>query len=85
MKAPQGISGTAYVRVNKSLYGLKQSGRAWYEKLHQKLISLDFNKSESDHCVYIYQKKQVVIGVYVDDLVICGKIIEHIIKIKNQL
>jgi Reverse transcriptase (RNA-dependent DNA polymerase) len=35
-------------RLNKFIYGLKQSQRAWYEKLNQFLTSCNFNVSDSD-------------------------------------
>lgn len=85
MKSPEGMRTTKYVKLNKSLYGLKQSGKAWYEKLGAKLILLGFNKSKSDDCIYIHLYKQMVIGVYVDDLVICGKIIEDLKRLKEKL
>lgn len=43
MRTPEEIFGTKYVRVDKTLYGLKQSGRAWYKKLDKKLHLLGFN------------------------------------------
>ena len=41
MKQPPGITEKAkpngICKLNKSLYGLKQSGRLWYERLKQEL------------------------------------------------
>ena len=79
------MTGTKYVRVDKALYGLKQSGRVWYQKLNNKLYSLDFKRSNCDQCIYIHSKVQVVIGVYVDDLIICGKVLQQVVEIKQQL
>ena len=39
-------------KLNKSLYGLKQSGRNWNGVLHSYLISDGFIQSQSDTCVY---------------------------------
>ncbi|KAI0999619.1 Retrovirus-related Pol polyprotein from transposon TNT 1-94 [Podosphaera aphanis] len=72
-------------RVDKALYGLKQSGRAWYKKLDAKLSLLNFNQSISDQCIYLHPKLQIVIGVYVDDLVVCGKVLKQVVKTKQQL
>ncbi|KAI0992016.1 hypothetical protein K3495_g16170, partial [Podosphaera aphanis] len=85
MKSPEGMGGTQYVQVNKALYGLKQSGKAWYAKLDSELSSLGLEKSNCDPCVYISKTKQLVIGVYVDDLVILGSNILHVEKIKERL
>lgn len=85
MKCPEGMKGTNYVQVVKSLYGLKQSGRAWNEKLDSKLTSLNFRKSQYDRCIYIHTDLQVVVGVYVDDLVVCGKILNQVISFKENL
>lgn len=84
MKCPEGMN-RRYVKINKALYGLKQSGKAWYEKLDAKLSFLNFKKSEADHCVYVHSSTQIVIGVYVDDLIICGKVLEQVVAIKKQL
>ncbi|KAI0994843.1 hypothetical protein K3495_g13339 [Podosphaera aphanis] len=85
MRCPEGMTGTDYVRVNKALYGLKQSGRAWYQKLDSKLVFLRFRKSESDQCIYIHPKFQIIIGVYVDDLILCGKVLSQVLMIKRKL
>ena len=85
MRSPEGLETTKYVQLNKPLYGLKQSGKAWYEKLESKLICLGFKKSLSDECIYIHTEKQVIIGVYVDDLVICSSHLRNISAIKKEL
>ena len=38
-------------RLKKLLYGLKQSPRQWYQKLHSTLSDLGFSCCASDHCV----------------------------------
>ena len=85
IKCPEGIQGTNYVKVDKALYGLKQSGRAWYKKLDAKLSSIKFKRSVSDQCIYIHPELQIVIGVYVDDLVVCGKVLSQVVRAKQQL
>jgi Reverse transcriptase (RNA-dependent DNA polymerase) len=39
-------------RLNKSIYGLKQSPRAWYEKLSSFLISCVLKVSNVDHSLF---------------------------------
>jgi hypothetical protein len=41
-------------RLKKSMYGLKQTPRAWYEKMDGFLMSLGFNKSVVDPNLYYY-------------------------------
>jgi len=59
-------------KLHKSLYGLKQSPRAWNQKLDTFLKSVEFMKSEVDPNVYVTQVGDVksFIVVYVDDLIL---------------
>jgi hypothetical protein len=56
----------------KALYSLRQAPRAWYGKLDSSLIDLGFKRSTSEHAVYLRGAgaRRLVVGVYVDDLVI---------------
>jgi hypothetical protein len=40
------------LKLNKSLYGLKQAGYNWFEKLWEGLIVRDFIQSQVDKCVF---------------------------------
>ena len=61
-------------KLNKSLYGLKQSGRNWNSMLHGYLIDNDFIQSLVDPCVYVRKTEHdlVIIIVWVDDLIIAA-------------
>jgi hypothetical protein len=59
------------LRLNKSLYGLKQAGHNWFEKLKAGLIDRDFVQSQVDKCVFYRQ--DCIILTYVDDCIIVGK------------
>ena len=54
----------------KSLYGLKQSGRAWYHNLKSFLISHEFQTHPALPCVFVLKDAIgfVIIAVYIDDL-----------------
>lgn len=39
--------------LKKAIYGLKQSGRQWYNKLDTKLKELKFIPSHADPCIYL--------------------------------
>jgi hypothetical protein len=62
------------LRLNKALYGLKQAPRAWNARLDQELKKLGFNRSVEEHAVYRKGTGDtlILVGVYVDDLIICG-------------
>lgn len=72
-------------KLNKPLYGLKQADR----KLDNFLVSLDFNKTAIDPCVYVSNDKNsdaiITALVYVDDLLITSVNLEEIEKINNSL
>jgi hypothetical protein len=62
------------VKLVKSLYGLKQSERMWYNRLEEFLLNKCY--SSNDDCPYVFIRKSTtrfcIISVYVDDLNIIG-------------
>lgn len=74
-------------RLIKALYGLRQAPRAWYARLNKYLLSLGFSKCPYEHAVYIKREgdEALVIGVYVDDLLITGTTVSSIKKFKKQM
>ena len=40
-------------KLRKSLYGLKQARRQWYNKLESVMEEKDYKKTSSDHCVFV--------------------------------
>ena len=62
------------LRLLKSLYGLKQAGRRWYQKFTQILSSLGFAQCKVDQAVFFKHTKSprtlIVIAVHVDDCTI---------------
>lgn len=63
------------LKLLKSIYGLKQAGRDWYDTQHSELISLGFIRAKKDKCVYrkFDAKGYLVCLVYVDDLIIISE------------
>ncbi len=75
MEQPEGFTqeGEHLVcKLHKSLYGLKQSPRAWNQKLDAFLKNIEFVRSDADFSVYITQvgDVKIFIVVYVDDLIL---------------
>jgi hypothetical protein len=59
-------------KIDKALYGLHQSGRVWFFELNKVLLEVGFKKFEWCNCVYIF-KNEIILLLYVDDLVLFGK------------
>jgi len=75
------------LRLRKAIYGLKQSPRAWYNKLSTTLNGRGFRKSELDHTLFTLTTSSgiVVLLVYVDDIIITGSDKEGIKATKEYL
>lgn len=74
-------------RLRKSMYGLKQSGRAWNETLQETLTNLKFIRTRADPCVYFKRTNKgiLIVGVYVDDLLILASNEKEKLYLKNKL
>jgi hypothetical protein len=74
-------------KLHKSLYELKQSPRAWNQKLNVFLKSIEFVRSDADFNVYIAQVRDVkfFIVVYVDDLILVCNNKDKLLEVKEEL
>ena len=78
MEQPQGFIDAEHpdyvLKVEKSLYGLKQASKAWYDELKNFIVSIGFTQSAVDPCLFINKKNDAVHGyiiIYVDYLILC--------------
>lgn len=79
------------VRLQRALYGLKQSARVWYKEIDGFFESEGFTCSALDHGVYYNSNKRVWVLLYVDDLLVFGEkdstagnaLIESLVKTFN--
>ena len=90
MRIPQGYDkggGTKVCRLRKSLYGLKQASRNWYQKFTSALFELGFKQSHADHSLFLYKKSGVFVAalIYVDDVIIVGNNQDKIQETKTYL
>ena len=76
MEQPQGFvkDSSLVCRLWRSLYGLKQTPRAWYEKMDSFLLASHFTRYHSNPTVYIqcHGVDLLILVLYVDDLIIIG-------------
>lgn len=56
-------------RLKRAIYGLKQSSRAWYQRVDDLLHSLGYKKSQLEPCLFtkINTDVKIIIALYVDD------------------
>jgi Reverse transcriptase (RNA-dependent DNA polymerase) len=61
--------------LKKTIYGLVQSAREFYNKLLSTLKSIGFTENKSDPCFLSKWTNEnvVLIGIYVDDCLVVGK------------
>jgi hypothetical protein len=73
-------------KLKKSLYGLKQSPRMWYQKVDTYMLGLGFTRSKENHCVYfkLIGDHLIYLVLYVDDMLLIGNK-EIIQDVKTQL
>jgi hypothetical protein len=75
------------LRLRKALYGLRQAPRAWNAKLDSTLKRMGFR--QSPHEAAIYQRgnggNALLVGVYVDDLVITGTKDAEVAAFKEEM
>ena len=91
MEIPDGFPGaddpTQVCKINRALYGLKQSPKAWYDRISAWLCNHGLTRSKSDPNMY-YSKNDhriVILLLYVDDLLITGNDDKAINTLKQRL
>ena len=73
-------------KLQKSIYGLKQSSRCWNVALESQLRKMGFTQSKSDPCIYMSGGENTFyIGLYVDDMILAGKDEAKMKSIKEEL
>ena len=79
MELPPGCTGTdrnkgKVCKLKKSLYGLKQSPRAWFVRFTKLMKAFGYRQSNWDHTLFLKRKNQNIttLIVYVDNMVVMG-------------
>ena len=75
-------------KLKKSLYVLKQAPRQRCMKFETVTGEQGYKKCSSDHCVFIQRfsgDDLIILLLYVDDILIVGKNVSRIAKLKKEL
>ena len=61
-------------RLRKSLYELKQSPRAWFNRLKRAMVGMGYQQIKAEHTLFFRQHKEhtTLLVAYVDDIIITG-------------
>ena len=83
----QGESGLV-CKLRRSLYGLKQSSRAWFSRLSSVVQEFGMIRSTTNHSVFYHHSSNgqcIYLIVYVNDIFITGSDQDGIQKLKHHL
>lgn len=72
MRVPDGVVvqiNNVVCKLNKSLYGLKQSARYWYECFNNVLIEKGFINSSADNYLYFLDRGDVNKNIYIRNFI----------------
>jgi transposase InsO family protein len=87
-QAPGYDDGTGRVcRLRRSLYGLKQSGRVWNQKLNNTIKARGFTPLSADPCAYARSTSGGVsiIAVHVDDMILVTSNTILMVELKSEM
>ena len=87
VQQPEGFVDTnhpdAVLLLNKALYGLKQAPRLWYLLLSEVIVGMGFRALETDPSIYV--RGNVIMGVYVDDILVCSSSVSTCNSVVSEL
>ena len=91
MEPPPGFTGDfgdkEVCQLKKTLYGLKQSPRAWFGRFTEVMKKYEYEQSNSDHTLFIKKRggKITCLIICVDDMIITGNDEEEIAELRKNL
>jgi len=91
MDLPPGYTATSgdevVCKLQRALYGLKQSPRAWFGRFSLAMKKYGYQQSHSDHTLFLKRQRGKVTAliIYVDDMIITGDDSKEISSLQEQL
>ena len=86
-----GYKAGTIARLKRNLYGSKSAPKLWYNCLYQFIIELGFKSVAGHPCLFIRVTRVrgetiiIVIGVFVDDLLVTGNCKSAINEVKERM
>lgn len=73
--------------LKKAVYGLKQSSKAWNDRVNKLLSELGYVRSKHESCVFIKKNKSLItlIALYVDDFFVFSNDCKELKFVKSKL
>lgn len=86
VKPPEGIviKGNKVLKLNRGLYGLRESPKCWNKRFNDFAEQMGFKRSQHDVCLYVGIDISVWMLIYVDDIILTG-IEQNIEKVVEDL
>ena len=91
MQQPEGFveAGKEHLvcKLNRTLYGLKQSPRVWYQTIDKFFAEKGFKRIECDYGLYVIWNDEVkfIIALYVDDMLLACSSMSYLNQVKQWL
>jgi len=92
MEIPPGLETSSNVnrvcKLKKSLYGLKQSPRAWFDRFTKTVAQYGYSQCQTNHTLFVKtspEKEIAILIVYVDDIILTGDYKEELVRLKKLL
>ncbi|RVW66606.1 Retrovirus-related Pol polyprotein from transposon RE1 [Vitis vinifera] len=79
---------TRVCKLKKSLYGLKQSPKAWFDRFAKVIKNQEYQQGQSDHTMFFKQSndgRMTILIVYVDDIILTGDNTGKVERLKKVL
>ena len=89
MEQPEGFSSgdNQVCLLQRSIYGLKQAGRDWYQTLSTFLLETGFTRSTNDFCLFTMRgmdDAMIYVLVWVDDIIIGCKLQAEVDRVRDR-
>lgn len=75
-------------KLRKTLYELKQSPRAWFDKFTTAVTRVGYTQCQADHTIFVKHSsnsKKAILIVHVDDNIMTGDHEEELYQLKKFL